>query len=342
MSKVGTFNIDTLETKRYAKKNRYYLKDGSNHFRVLPPFNSDVIAKFWESIWLPSTQVSKAGKVINKPISTIQRKNQDGQVTQRDPLLDKIAALQGQLVELQKDPNQNKEILTALEDRLKALRTDRSYYLNVLTPDNQIGLLQIKSTAFKDLKRQIKKLKDEEGIDAINSGAGNGVYFDFQKLRDENNKVTYQVGVVMTTKRDPVTNKPVKEYKDGTIDETILKRMETEAFDLNTLYKVPTFEEMSLLATLDPVMVDRLFARPEEVEDGDDGDMTMSSLQQASGAETVNTTAVVQPAAQPATKQSVNQLGTATASTSTANSQAPSTNSKNLVQNWLKTGKIGE
>jgi hypothetical protein len=112
---------------------------------------------------------------------------------------------------------------------------------------------------------------DAKGIDAINVGPTNGIFFEFKRFKNEQGKTVYKVDPAMTSSRNPETGRPVIDYSYAPIDENVLRRMESEAFDLSSMYKTLTPEEMGLLATLDPAMVDRVLSRPDKVED-EDGD----------------------------------------------------------------------
>lgn len=172
-----------------------------------------------------------------------------------------------------KAQGQDGAIIEALEKTVQSLRPDKAYHINVITPANEIGVLKLRYTAFQRLKEKLTALS-KDGIDAIN--VGTGVYFDFKKLKDDQNKTNYTVDVHMKTLKNQETGKLTAEIVEAVIDASVLERMETEASDLGTLFKVFSPEEQALAATLDVNVIDRLFARPDAaiVDEGepDDGE----------------------------------------------------------------------
>jgi hypothetical protein len=331
--KHGKFNSSNLDGK-FKRKKRFYVEDGSNLYRVLPPFGSlaeqGVIAKFWGVYWLED---SKGGK---KPVSTIEKRGAEKKIIQEDPIATKVAALQKGF-EAAKLTNTDPVILQALEDRIYRLQLDKAYYLNVINPANEIGVLKIKYTAFQALKEKIRKLEQDQ-IDPINIGTG--VFFDFQKNKDDKGKVVYTVDVHQKTFKNPTTGKFTTEIVEATIDESILVRMEKEAEDLNTLYRIFSPEEQAALATLDGNVISRMFSRGEEIkeEEGDDleEDLTVSTSTKVSPTATVNTTATAQTI-QAAATQEVTQTVVAGPKPTVA---ATPTEVQDMVSRFLNTGKI--
>lgn len=254
--KYGKYSAGNLDGR--PKKNYFKVKEGSNIFRVLPPFGSlaeqGVIAKYWAAYWLPFSSGKK------RAISSILQMGRDKRIIQDDPLYQKIETLKKSLESMKKDGTQNPAIIEALDKRVYELQVDKAYYLNAISPSGEIGLLKIKYTAFQALKERLRQL-EKDGIDPINMGTG--VYFDFKKAKDDHGKTVYGVDIHTKTFKSPATGKLTTELVEAVIDETTLKRMEKEAFDLTTLYKILTPEEQAAVATLDPKVMDRIFARPE-------------------------------------------------------------------------------
>ena len=263
---TGTYNRGT-SLGGFVGKKRFYLNDGSNLYRLLPPFASlaekGIIAKYWEVYWVEGSDKKK------RPMPSILKTKFNGKGVPKtilvpDPMYSKIEALKAQVEAMKLDPNQPEAIVKALETKLNYMNLDKAYYVNVISPSGEIGVLKLRFTAFQNLKTRLDEL-DKEGIDPIN--LGDGIVFDFKKMKDDKNKTIYPVDVATKTYRDQNTNKFVNEMQTYKIDENTLKRMESEASDLSTLYQVKTAEEVALVATLDPKMVDRVFARPVETEE---------------------------------------------------------------------------
>lgn len=246
----------------FVKKKRFYIEDGSNLFRLLPPFGSlaDVgaIAKYHENYWLKNSN----GKPF--PVLSTQIMNRDKVIVKRDPIADAINTKKQELETL-KAAGADKALIEAFENDVKGLNLDKAFYANVMNPAGEIGILKIKTTAWNSLKEMLKKL-DAEGIDPINIGKNNGIIFDFKRYKDESGKTIYRTDIAMVTKKDPNTGRAVSEYQYLELDETVFARMEKEAEDLAKCFKEFTQEERVLLASLDPKTIDRVLQRPTPVE----------------------------------------------------------------------------
>lgn len=266
---TGAYNPRALDG--FPKKNRFYLKDGSNIFRVLPPFgklkNDGIIAKYWAVYWLPTTKKNRKGEDINRPVPSVFQKTKDGKVVTPDPIHDKVELLTKNLAAMKASGQHPAAVVEALEKRLEGLRVDKAYYVNVISPAGEIGVLKLRYTAFQALKEKLRELEKVQ-IDPINVGVG--VFFDFKKGKDDKGKTVYGVDIHQKTSRDPNTGGFKTEIVEAKIDQSVLDRMEKEAFDLLTLYKVLSAEEQAMAASLDPAVIDRIFARPEDSEAEDE------------------------------------------------------------------------
>lgn len=250
---------------QFTRRNYFDVeKDGvSNVYRLLPPFgslaNDNKIAYYWA---IHFGFKNSEGKM--KPIACIQRKNKEGVVTQSCPLCIKLNALKTahEAMKLQ-DPD---SVMTKeLGERLRWLNLDKGYSLNVLATDGKIGVLKLRYKPFKALETLITKLHKEEGVNAVNDGEG--VYFDIRRT-GTGFQTEYTVETATLTYKNNDTGRMVKEYKMAVVDQAIIERMEKEAADLPKLYKIFSEEDLALVATGDPTVLDRLFAKPEKKEQG--------------------------------------------------------------------------
>lgn len=270
---VGKFTLGAQKGKTFNRKN-FYVEEGSNVFRVLPPFGSlsdkGRISQFWEVFWIEGTGGRK------KPVPSIFNKAKDGTVLQQDPLKDRVLALDATVKKMRAEGAPEAQT-KALADKVFRMGPDKSYYLNVLTPNNEIGVLKIKYTSWQAFLERLDELS-KEGVDPINVGPENGIFFDFKRKKDDKGKVVYTVDVATRTSKDPNSGKTIKEYMSAPIDENILKRMETEAQDLTKLFTQLTPDQQALVATLDPQTIDRVFQKGQAVdvpaeEQGEGGDV---------------------------------------------------------------------
>jgi hypothetical protein len=264
--KTGTYSAGSLRSNKFVKRKYFNInEDQSNIYRLLPPFgalaltNPPKISAYHQVFFLQGASGRK------RPVVSLFQKGRDGQIVKRCPIVDKIEALTLQLNAISNDPNYDQNLVKAKREQLAGLRMKKANYVNVMDQAGDIGVLAVPYTAFQSLKKRLDEL-EAEGIDPINAGPDKGIFFDFQRYKNDQGRVTYEVEVSTLTRKDPTTGRPVKEYNWAPIDDQVLKRMETEAADLLNMYKPLSSQEMELLATLDPKVIDQVFARPEEAQ----------------------------------------------------------------------------
>lgn len=334
---TGKYSANKLDAR--PKKNSYYLKDGSNIYRILPPFGSvasvGAIAKFWSIYWVPATK----GK---RPVPSLLRVGKDKAVIQACPLDEKVKELRRTL-EAGIAAGKSDLELNPLRNKIEAYRVNKSFWLNVITTTGEIGRLGIPYNVYQTLKAKLKEL-EKQGFDPINAGPENGLFLDFKKSKDDSGrKNVYAVDVHTHFSKDPQTGRMVGSYVSAPIDEKILERMNNEAYDLGTMFKELTMEEQKAVATLDPTMVDRIFARGEEVtageegsEDGGEEESVAAQTQRevAAMATTVTPTLATQ-ATRPVPEASAQQAPAFT-------TQKPPTTAANndLIKNFLTKGTV--
>lgn len=309
---VGSYDPNKA-SESFTKKVYFSIeKDQANVFRFLPPYGAlattNKIGHYW-SIHFGF----KGSNDKMKPIPCIFKKDRDGIVTQACPLCDKVTAL-GNALKTLKASGGNPAIVAELEAKLDKMNLDKAFYLNVVDASGKVGILQLRYKPFKALETEIKRLWNEEKVNAVSPGEG--VMFDIRRT-GMGRETQYSVNPARMTIQDPTSLKFYQMYKTFNVDDAIIARMEKEAGELTALYKIFGVEDLIAIASGDPKVIDRLFARPEKndaaASDAEGADEEASSAATAS-----------QPAAQPvAQQQAVQPTGTV------APSQAPSSVSPN-------------
>ncbi len=268
-------SFGSYDPTKQARKNTYskkfYLKDGSNLYRVLPPNKSlkdqNKIAQYWSVIWLTD------GNGKRRPISSILRTKSQGKgqpklILQQDPLLVKMEEMKNQLNAAVAN-GENPAVLAALKQNLKRIQNFKTYALNVISASGELGVLEIPYTAFQALDSRIRDLYTK-GIDAIGIGPDKGIFFDFRKQKDERGKTVYSVDPAMKSGKDNSGNF-VMSYIRGALTEEEAGLLGEQAEDLTKLYRELSPDEMAALATLDQRVFDAVFQRGAPVEEENDG-----------------------------------------------------------------------
>jgi len=156
------------------------------------------------------------------------------------------------------------EIIEMCEKFLYDHNLDIRHNLNVLSQDNKIGLLRLKTKMWQSFNIERARLK-KFGIHPAHSEQG--VWLDFNKV----GKGSTGVFTVTAVKEETLENgSVVSKMKIQPLSPDIIKRMETEAFELNKLVRKLSVEEINLLVSsvtdlqYDPDVVDAVFKVPQK------------------------------------------------------------------------------
>ena len=261
--KYAPYNPNQQSNNFKPRTTFFYLNTGSNVYRILPPFGSlrsvNKYHAYHNIFWVKGS----AGKA--RPIASYDDKKHDVV----DPITAKLKAVQAEIVELKKS---NKPKDQALADAKSAallnVRSDGSCYLNAMNLAGQFGVLKVNLSVLKALGVEFKKLFDA-GFDPINFADGAGLYMDFTRSDKIDGKYVYGVIVHTKVSKDPVTKAIRSEWVQAPMTEELVARFENEATDLTTLFAPKSMEEHKMIATLDPTVIDRVFARPTSVTTGE-------------------------------------------------------------------------
>lgn len=286
-------------TKQGTKANRpkrFYLKDGSNMYRVLPPVKSlqekNKIAQYWSMFWLTDTQNRK------RPVASILRKQKD-QILQDDPVLTRLEQMQ---VELNNAVASNAPPVTIqiLKENLKRILHKKFYAVNALSPSGELGVLELPYTSYQNFENRQRELWTQ-GIDAVGIGPDKGVFFDFKKLKDERGRTVYPVDVATKTTKDALGNFVVT-YIRSPLSPEEASSLAERAEDLTTLFTEHSYEAMQALATLSQQAFDAVFQRSKPSEDeGPVSEETQEDLRAAAVQQSAVGNGIFNPLAQMAT-----------------------------------------
>jgi hypothetical protein len=259
--KYGSYD-PTKSNSRFKKRKNFYINAGSNVYRICPPFASlkefNRYSQYHAVYWLTGTK----GK---RPAPSHDNKRE--KIV--DPITAQVAQLNAEIKALKEAGDQKSlAVASAKEATVMANRVNKSFYLNAMDLNGNFGVLSLNTTLHKALDAKIKELFSS-GFDPINLGEGKGLYLDFkQHPKGDDGKYSYEVAVYTRTVKDPATGRISSEWVDAPIAGDLVAKFEREASDLNDLFTMRTFEEQQLLASLDPTVVDRIFARPTSVATG--------------------------------------------------------------------------
>ena len=285
MSKI-TINQDSLKTSREWK--RHSVKDGSNIFRIMPPFgdvetHNNYPYRKWSIAWLVDPRTGKR-RPFATPLS-------DGE--ENCPVKEYQDALKSFVEKKKATLEAGGASKTAVKEELKGLyeiqwqiKVQHLYAYNACDKSGNVGLLEIKSTAQKALKKKMSEYIKLYGQDPTSLGSAeddSGVWFDFKKEgigKDTTYSVDFSVErfkddkgrLVSVEDRTPLAPNVVEGYED-------------QAYDLSTVYYRKNYNDLRDILLYNLALIAEEL--PEAVLPGFEPDGVVAAPAQEASQETV-------------------------------------------------------
>lgn len=238
-------NLDSLKTRREWK--RHKVKDGSNVYRILPPFgeaSNGYPYRKWQIIW--GLQDPESGRA--RPFASSMTSEKKCPVTEYVQQLKKKAdSLKTQLAASGVSEEDQKNRLAALNKLISDLNPKTVYIYNAADKSGEVGLLELKSTAQKKMKAEMTQYIQDYNQDptSLNSeDTDSGVWFNITRSgmgRD----TEYDVKKMQTKIKNPATGKVSFEDDRSPLPDAIVENYDNLAYDLNAVYQIKTYEELA-------------------------------------------------------------------------------------------------
>jgi hypothetical protein len=239
-------NLDSLKSRKDVK--RHKVKDGHNVFRILPPFGENSNGypyRKWQIIW-----------GLIDPQSNRARPYSDSLMAEkRSPIVEFVNELKARAEKMNAALTANGASEEDVNERLKGLNTligdlipRTSYVYNAVDKTGEVGLLELKSTAHKDMKEKMNKYISDYNQDptSLNSADDDsGVWFDVVRTNETGKfrDTKYKVEKVQTKKKD--ANGKVSFIDDQSpLPDAVVENYENLAYDLSAIYQQKTYEEL--------------------------------------------------------------------------------------------------
>lgn len=325
----GSYDPTKQTNSRNTRPKRFYLQNGSNMFRVLPPVKTlaekNKIAQYWSIIWLTDTQNRK------RPVSSVLRK-QKGEILQDDPVLTRYEQMQAELNAAMQSGAPEVQI-QVLKENIKRIMPKKFYAVNVLSASGELGVLELPYTSYQNFENRLRELY-AQGIDAVGVGADKGIFFDFKRLKDERGKTVYPVDVATKTTKDQSGNFVVT-YIRSPLSEEEAASLASRAEDLTQLFTEYSYEAMQALATLSQQAFDAVFQKPQNVEPENDTEVSDETQEELAQYQAANQQQILNPIAQNAAPKTQNLGSTFGPSSMSTQTLTPTSNlsNKNVANN---------
>ena len=267
---IGNANYD-----KKSKTNIGKIKDGDHIFRILPPLGT--FAK--DGKWFTYKAVEwgyKDTKGNNRPFQDVRKVNFKTKMVEVESAAhlkrEQIAKQYDQALAMFKSGQLTKDDMEKVKSVKQQFNLEKKYYVNAINQKGELILQKIGYKAMKALEVEIKKLRDQ-GIDPLS--VDNGRFFNIFRSGDGFD-TSFSVSVVSENINVPDVGIVQKQIKH-VLDESILKRLATEAKDLSELdkmYPIVTAAQVERIVTGGPAGVDEVLGVREEngaQAVGDDG-----------------------------------------------------------------------
>src|ERR1035437_1068406 len=235
-------NLDSLKARRDWK--RHKVKDGHNVFRILPPFteaSNGYPYRKWQIIWgLTDPETGRA-----RPFASSMTSEKKCPVTEYVQLLKKKAEqIKGQLQAAGNDEETIKEQMKGFNTFIGDINPKTIYVYNAADKAGEVGLLELKSTAHKDMKKEMNLYVQEVNQDptSLNSAsADSGVWFDV--IREG---LGFNTEYSVKRCQNRVKNGTKVSYEDDQtpLPDSVVENYDNLAYDLSAIYQIKTYEEL--------------------------------------------------------------------------------------------------
>lgn len=259
-------NMESLQSRREWK--RHKVKDGSNVYRILPPFGENSNGypyRKWQIIWGLKDPTSGRARPFASSMTS----------EKRCPVTEYVAALKKKSEALKNSLLASGETEDTIKDRLGTLNkliADLSpktvYIYNAVDKAGEVGLLELKSTAHKKMKTEMTQYiqdynqdptslnseEDDSGIwfNVTRQGLGRDTEYDVKKLQKRTKNAAGKL--VFEDDRDPLSDSVVSNFNQL-------------AYDLSAVYQVKSYDELQEI--LDANFEDLLAICPDADPNGD-------------------------------------------------------------------------
>lgn len=241
-----TINQDSLKTSREWK--RHKVQDGSNVYRILPPYgkvevHNNYPYRKWSIAWLMDP---KRGKRM--PFATpLTDGEEDCPVKEyQDALKKHIDNKKAMLQAEGMSDDSIRETLKPLHEVQWQIKVQHLYAYNACDKSGNVGLLEIKSTAHRAMKKKMSEYIEKYGQDptSLNSDLkeDSGVWFNIKK-EGSGKSTEYSVEFATISSKDSDGELVFKNDRSE-LPETVVDGYNQLGYDLNSVYRRKDYNEL--------------------------------------------------------------------------------------------------
>jgi hypothetical protein len=231
------------------KKNYFYISQGSNVYRILPPMGALAKDGIWSRYYeVHFGYVNKEG--FMKPFQSCEVKSRDRKMIEVPcPAKERIKRWEDQLVQIKEriktspsaELSSAKAYIEALTGYEGQYNLEKRHYMNAMNDKGEIGLLALKHKEKLALEEALKQI--EAKYQGLKANGIEGCFIEFRKSGKGLDTITQASGhMVLNADQSEKLNR-------HTVGPDIIPRLKDEAFELDKLYYAPTEEEIQSMVT---------------------------------------------------------------------------------------------
>lgn len=239
-------NLDSLKSRKEWK--RHKVKDGHNVYRILPPFgeaSNGYPYRKWQIIWgLTDPESGRA-----RPFASSMTSEKRCPVSEYVQLLKKRAEkLDAELKTAGASEEEIKLRTKDINDLIGQIIPKTVYVYNACDKAGEVGLLELKSTAHKDMKAKMNEyIKDyNQDPTSLNSADDDsGVWFDVIRSNETGKFRDTKYEVKKVQQKAKTANGAVSFVDDRSpLPDQVVENYDNSGYDLSGIYQVKSYDEL--------------------------------------------------------------------------------------------------
>ncbi len=238
-------NQDSLKPSRQWV--RHKVKDGTNTYRILPPFGEKANGypyRKWSLIWGLKDPTQGRMRPFSSSLTTEKK-------CPAVEFVDALTLLAKEKISLLEQQGKSKEVIKTinkdLNELISDLRPKTLFLYNAVDQAGIVGILEVKTTANKKLKKLMMNYINDYGQDPTSlqsEETDSGVWFNFMRT-GLGFDTEYDVAKKQTQKK--INGEIVYVDDRSPLPENVVQNYDDLAYDVHSLYEQKTYDELKTI-----------------------------------------------------------------------------------------------
>jgi hypothetical protein len=235
---------------------RHKIKDGSNIYRILPPHGDPSVHnnypyRRWSTVWLHDPKANK-----RLPFATPLMDGKDCPVKEYgDALTARIEQIKNKLASEGRSESEIKAELEGLRNIQWSLKVNYTYAYNACDQAGTVGILELKPTAHKAMKKMMNLFITENSQDPTTLGASSDEYGVWFNILKEGQKKDTEYSVAFHQTKEKRDGKLIKIDDTSPLPDNVIENYDSLAYDLNAIYTRRSYSELKAILIANLAMI---------------------------------------------------------------------------------------